>query len=255
MISLGIDQRAVAHLSIDNQRKLNVLDRAHLRDFADRVDEIAADDTLRAVIVTGAGGKAFIGGADVEEMSRLDPAGAREFITLLHRCCQALRDLPCPSIAGICGYALGAGLEIAASCDLRIAAETAQFGMPEVRVGIPSVIEAAILPRLIGWGRARRLMLLGEIHGAREAESWGLVDQVVAAPDLGRALERTVDSILKTGPNAIRLQKQLMRRWEELPLAAAIEAGISIFGGAFITDEPRRMMESFLNRKRDSSGS
>jgi enoyl-CoA hydratase len=250
MISLEIDQRAIAHLAVDNQRKLNVLDRAHLRDFAHRVEEIAQDDTLRAVIVTGAGGKAFIGGADIEEMSRLDPAGAREFITLLHRCCQALRDLPFPSIAGICGFALGAGVEIAASCDLRIAAETAQFGMPEVRVGIPSVIEAAILPRLIGWGRARRLMLLGQIHTAREAETWGLVDQVVAPADLGAALEKTVDAILKTGPNAIRLQKKLMRAWEELPLPAAIEAGIPIFAEAFITDEPRRLMQAFLNRKR-----
>jgi enoyl-CoA hydratase len=253
MISLEIDPRAIARLTIDNQRKLNVLDRAHLRDFAHVVEEIARDETLRAVILSGAGGDAFSGGADIEEMSRLDQAAARESITLLHRCCEGLRKLPFPSVAVICGYALGAGLEIAASCDLRIAVETARFGMPEVRVGIPSVIEAALLPGLIGWGRARRLLLLGEIHSAREAESWGLVDQVVAPHDLGEAVDKIVDSILSTGPNAIRLQKKLMRGWEELPLAAAIEAGIDSFAQAFETDEPRRMMQAFLNRgkKRD----
>ena len=250
MISLEIDPRAIARLTIDNQQKLNVLDRVHLRDFAHVVEEIAQDETLRAVILSGAGGDAFSGGADIAEMSRLDQSGARESITLLHRCCEGLRKLPFPSIAAICGYALGAGLEIAASCDLRIAVETARFGMPEVRVGIPSVIEAALLPRLIGWGRARRLLLLGEIHDAREAESWGLVDQVVAPQNLGKAIDKIVDSILNTGPNAIRLQKKLMRSWEELPLSAAIEAGIDSFAEAFETDEPRLMMDAFLNRRK-----
>lgn len=250
MISLAIDPRAVAHLTIDNQRKLNVLDRGHMLDFARGIKQIAGDETLRAVVIRGAGGKAFIGGADVEEMSRLDPASARESITLLHRCCEGLRNLPFPSIAGICGYALGAGLEIAAACDLRIASEDARVGMPEVRVGIPSVIEAALLPGLIGWGRTRRLVLLGETYSAREAESWGLIDQVVAPEELGAAIEKAVDSILKTGPNAIRLQKKLMREWENLPLSSAIEAGIGAFAEAFVTDEPRRMMQAFLNRRR-----
>lgn len=249
MISLEIDQRGVARLTVDNPRKLNVLDSAHMSDFADRVAELAADDTLRAVIVTGAGAQAFIGGADVEEMSRLDPGGAREFITRLHRCCDGLRNLPFPAVARISGYALGAGLEIAAACDLRIASETARVGMPEVRVGIPSVIEAALLPALIGWGRARRLMLLGEIHGAREAESWGLLDRVVSPEDLDGAVEQTLASILKNGANAERLQKKLMRSWENLPLQAAIEAGIGVFAEAFAIDEPRVMMGAFLNRK------
>lgn len=251
MILLAIDQRAIAHLTIDNQSRLNVLDRSHLRDLADRIGELASDPTLRAVVVSGAGGKAFIGGADVREMSRLGQAGAREFITLLHRCCEGLRNLPFPSIAAICGYALGAGLEIAASCDLRIASETARVGMPEVRVGIPSVIEAALLPRLIGWGRASRLLLLGETYEAREAERWGLLDQVVPTQDLAAAVEKTIGAILQAGPNAIRLQKKLMRRWEELPLAAAIEAGIESFAEAYVADEPRIMMDAFLNRPRE----
>lgn len=252
MITVAIDQRAIARLTIDNQSRLNVLDTPHLLDLARRLEEIGRDDTLRALVVTGAGGQAFIGGADVHEMSLLNPASARDFITRLHRCCEAIRRLPFPSIARISGYALGAGLEIAACCDLRIASDTARVGMPEVRVGIPSVIEAALLPRLIGWSRTRKLLLLGEIHDAREAHSWGLLDQVVPPSDLDAAVQKTLDVILKNGANALCIQKKLMRQWEDLPLNSAIEAGIGAFSDAFIEDEPRRMMEAFLNRRKSN---
>lgn len=250
MISVEVNQRAIARITIDNQRKLNVLDTAHMLDLTHRLNELGQDDTLRALILSGAGDRAFVGGADVEEMARLDPTSAREFITRLHRCCETLRNLPFPVIARISGYALGAGLEIAASCDLRIASETARVGMPEVRVGIPSVIEAALLPKLIGWSRARKLLLLGEIHDAQEAHSWGLLDQVVAPAELDAAVEKTLDSILKNGENALTIQKKLMRDWEDLPLSAAIEAGIGAFSDAFVEDEPRRMMQAFLQRQR-----
>ena len=248
MILLAIDSRGVARITVDNQRKLNVVGAALLDDLTRQIEKLACDDTLRAVIVTGAGTKAFIGGADIEEMARLDESSARAFITRLHRACEALRGLPFPSIARISGYALGAGLEIAAACDLRIASTTARFGMPEVKVGIPSVIEAALLPPLIGWGRTRRMLLAGEIHTAREAESWGLVDEVTPPKGLDKAVARTVESILQAGPNAIRLQKKLIRAWEDLPLSKAIDAGIDVFAEAYSTDEPRRMMRAFLNR-------
>ena len=252
MILLAIDSRGVARLTVDNQRKLNVVGSALLDDFRRQVEMLGRDDTLRAVVVTGAGSKAFIGGADIQEMARLDEKSARTYITRLHRACDALRRLPFPSIARISGYALGAGLEIAAACDLRIASTTARFGMPEVKVGIPSVIEAALLPALIGWGRTRRMLLAGEIHTARQAESWGLVDQVSTPKGLDKAVAATVESILKAGPAAIRLQKKLIRQWEDLTVNAAIEAGIDVFAEAYSTHEPRRMMQAFLNRPKRS---
>ena len=132
--------------------------------FADRIEELAHDEMLRVVVLSGAGNRAFIGGADIDEMARLDEGSARAFISRLHRCCESLRDLPVPVIARITGYTLGAGLEIAAACDLRIADSTAVFGMPEVKLGIPSVIEAALLPMLIGWGRTRQICSLGDKH-------------------------------------------------------------------------------------------
>jgi enoyl-CoA hydratase len=248
MILLAIDSRGVARITVDNQRKLNVVGVALLDDLTRQIEKLACDDTLRAVVVTGAGTKAFIGGADIGEMARLDEASARTYIKRLHRACEALRGLPFPAIARISGYALGAGLEIAAACDLRIASTTARFGMPEVKVGIPSVIEAALLPPLIGWGRTRRMLLAGEIHTAREAEAWGLVDQVTTPKGLDKAVASTVESILQAGPNAIRLQKKLIRSWEDLPMSKGIEAGIDVFAEAYSTDEPRRMMQAFLNR-------
>jgi enoyl-CoA hydratase len=262
MVVVRIDQRStddrVAYVTISNQGKLNALNSALMEEFADRIEELAGDDGLRVVVLTGAGTKAFIGGADVREMAELDRVSARAFISRLHRCCDALRQLPVPVIARIAGYALGAGLEIAAACYLRIAGGTACFGMPEVKLGIPSVIEAALLPPLIGWGRTRQMLLLGESIGATEAAEWGLVEMVVPksnsssisnADPLDEAVETWVSSILRAGPRAVRLQKQLIKRWEDLPLSDAVSAGVDSFAAAFETDEPRRTMQSFLARR------
>ncbi|MEK9661455.1 MAG: enoyl-CoA hydratase-related protein, partial [Alphaproteobacteria bacterium] len=147
-------------------------------------------------------------------------------------------------------YCLGGGLEIAAACDLRIAADDARFAMPEVRVGIPSVIEAALLPALIGWGRTRRLLFTGETIDAATAYDWGFVEEVVPAGALDAAVDRTVDAILAAEPRAVRLQKALIAEWEHLPLDSAIAAGIDTFAAAFQTDEPNRAMRAFIERKR-----
>ncbi len=240
----------VARVTIDNQRKLNTLNSSLMDDFVRAIEELVRDDELRAVVVTGAGDKAFIGGADIDEMSQLDRATCEAFITRLHRCCDALRELPVPVIARIQGYALGGGLEIAAACDLRIAADTAVFGMPEVKLGIPSVIEAALLPALVGWGRAREILLLGENFSAADAEKWGLVEKMVPRAELDAAVERCVASILQTGSRAIRLQKKLIREWEDLPLREAVQAGIRSFSEAWTTDEPSLRMQEFRERRR-----
>ncbi len=136
----------VARLVIDNAAKLNTLNRALMVEIVEAIERLEADSELRLVVVTGAGERAFVGGADIGELAGLDQDSARDFITQVHRCCDGFRRLAVPVIARIDGYALGAGLELAAACDLRVASERAIFGMPEVRVGIPSVVEAALLP-------------------------------------------------------------------------------------------------------------
>jgi enoyl-CoA hydratase len=253
-VDLRLDQRAggkVAYLTIDNRAKLNTLDRALMIDFIEQVEALAARDDLRALVLAGAGDKAFIGGASIQEMAALDRDSAEGFITLVHRTCDGLRRLPVPVIARIDGYALGAGLEVAVSCDLRVASSRAKFGMPEVKVGIPSVVEAALIPRLIGFGRARELLMLGEIIDADTALRWGLVERVVAPEALGREVETIVTALLAAGPRAVREQKALMREWERLPVDAAIAAGIDAFVRAYETDEPKRMLSAFAKRKRD----
>src|SRR5215813_1051574 len=169
----------IARVTLDNVRKLNSLNRTLMSEILEQANRLAKAPELRLVILTGAGERAFIGGADVAEIAALDRDSARDFIISVHRCCAAFRRLPVPVIARIDGYALGAGLELACACDLRVASERALFGMPEVRIGIPSVVEAALLPKLIGHGRARRLLFTGETISAAEALSWGLLDVVV----------------------------------------------------------------------------
>ncbi|MEX2036692.1 MAG: enoyl-CoA hydratase [Xanthobacteraceae bacterium] len=241
---------AVAYLTLDNRKKLNTLDRALMGAFIAAVEALTARADLRALVLAGAGENAFIGGANIPEMAALDRQSAEAYISLVHRTCDCLRQLPVPVIARIDGYALGAGLEVAVSCDLRVASTRAQFGMPEMKVGIPSVVEAALLPRLIGFGHARELALLGEIIDAPTALGWGLVERVVPPEALDSEVEKIVAALLAAGPRAVRLQKELMRAWENLPADRAIAAGIDTFIRAFETDEPRRMLSAFAARKR-----
>src|ERR1044072_6209868 len=239
----------VAHVTIDHAAKLNTLGHALMIEFVEKMEALAARDDLRAVVLTGAGPKAFIGGANIVEMAALNAEGAQAFITLVHRTCVSLRDLPVPVIARVNGYALGAGLEVAAGCDLRIASSNAVFGMPEVKVGIPSVVEAALLPGLIGWGRTRELLLFGENIDAATALAWGLVEHVVAPTDLDPAVDARLDALLRAGPKAVRLQKKLIRAWEDLTLSQAVRAGIESFTQAYATDEPARMMSGFGKKR------
>jgi enoyl-CoA hydratase len=249
-ISVRLDERPqgfVAYLIIDNARSLNAMNGALMDDLTAAMTKLAGDARLRAVVLAGAGPKAFTVGADIREMATLENAAqAKAFITRLHGCCEAIREMPVPVIARIHGYCFGAGLEIAAACDVRIASKAASFGMQEVKIGIPSVIEAALLPTLVGWGRAREIMLLGERFTAAEALAWRLVEHVVPAARLDAAVEDWIGKLLTAKPRAVRRQKALIRRWEELPLAAAIAAGIDAFTAAYETDEPIVSMRNFL---------
>src|SRR3954467_7000785 len=219
-VDISWDRRpsgVVANVVFDNARRLNVLNPPALLDLTEAFLGLAREDDLRAVVFSGAGGRAFIGGADINHMTTMrHPEDGRRFLTMIHKLCQSIRDCPVPVICRMEGYTLGAGLEVAAACDMRVAADNAFFGMPEVKVGVPSVVEAALLPRLIGWGRTSRLLLTAETIGAAKAEAWGLVEEVVPLAALDAAIERCVTSIVEATPKAMRAQKRLMRRWERL---------------------------------------
>jgi enoyl-CoA hydratase len=253
-VEMRLDERRggpVAFVTINNASRLNAMSSALMDEFVDTLSPLAANAELRAMVLTGAGDKAFIGGADIAEMSALANAeDGRRFITRLHRCCDAIRAVPVPTIARINGLTLGGGLEIAAACDVRIAVEGAVFGMPEVKLGIPSVIEAALLPMLIGWGRTRQIVLFGENFSAQEAHAWGLVNELVRDGGLDSAVGRWLEQLLSCAPGAVRLQKQLIRSWEDMPLRAAIEAGIESFESAVRSGESAAAMGDFLKRRK-----
>ncbi|HEX3887797.1 MAG TPA: enoyl-CoA hydratase [Phenylobacterium sp.] len=237
----------IAFVCIDNQKKLNSLSSAVMAQLTDLFHGLAADLALRAVVLTGAGDKAFIGGASIDEMAKLaSPKAARAFILKVHGCCQAIRDTPVPVIAAINGWCLGAGLEVAAACDMRLCADTAVLGMPEVKLGLPSVVEAALLPSLIGWGRTRRLLMTGETFGAADALAWGLVEEVHPPALLFAAVEDLLDKLMEAGPRAVQIQKALIRAWEDLPITQAMAAGVDAFEDAWTTDEPKAAMARFL---------
>jgi enoyl-CoA hydratase/carnithine racemase len=244
------DPRGVVRLTICNAGSLNILGSAAINSVRAGLEVLATERAIRALVIAGQSEKSMIGGADIKEMAKLDQASAEKFITRLRDLCEAVRVFPAPVIARIPGWCLGGGLEFAAACDLRIAAHDAKFAMPEVKVGIPSVIHAALLPRLIGWGRARWLIMTAATIDAPTALSWGLVDAVAPEGSLDAEVERAVAALLECGPEALRSQKALLKQWEELPLKESVNLSIGVFGQSFLTDEPRRLMQGFLDRKR-----
>src|SRR5947208_9743276 len=193
------DPRGVVRLTICNAGSLNILGSPVINGFREGLETLATDRQIRALVISGQSEQSMIGGADIKEMAGLDQASAEKFITGLRDLCEAVRAFPAPVIARIPGWCLGGGLEFAAACDFRIAAHDAKFAMPEVKVGIPSVIHAALLPRLIGWGRARWLIMTAATIDAPTALAWGLVDAVAPEGGLDAEVEKLVAMLLQCG--------------------------------------------------------
>jgi enoyl-CoA hydratase len=255
-VHVAIAERAgghVARVTIDNAPKLNCLSTPLIVAISNAFAGLAGDPLLRAVVLTGAGERAFIGGADLNELGQLCADSARLYITRLHQACRAIRHCPVPVLGRINGFALGAGLEVAASCDLRAAADSAQFGMPEVQMGLPSVIEAALLPGLIGSGRTREMLLTGALFSAAEALAMQLVEKVVPAADLDAALEPWIAAICRATPQAVRAQKALLNRWQQVSLEEGILAGIDALADAYRTGEPQAAIGAFFAGKRKAA--
>lgn len=244
------DPRGVVKLTICNAGSMNILNSSIITAIREGIEALGTECTIRALVIAGQGEKSMIGGADIKEMATLDQASAETFITGLRDLCEAARAFPAPVIARIPGWCLGGGLEFAAACDFRVAAHNSKFAMPEVKVGIPSVIQAALLPRLIGWGRARWLIMTAATIDAPTALNWGLVDVVAPEGELDAAVEQTIEAILECGPEAMRSQKALLKQWEELPLKESVNLSIGVFGEAYLTGEPQRLMQQFIDRKR-----
>lgn len=230
-------------------KSMNILDSAAAQELTTTFADLGRDDAARVVVLRGAGDKAFIGGADIGEMATLDRHTAEYFIRGLADLCEAIRSCPAVVIARLDGWCLGGGLEVAASCDLRIAATDAKFEMPEVSVGVPSVIHAALLPALIGSARTAWLLLTCETVGAGTAADWGLVHEVVAPERLDVRIRELAAKLNRFAPQALRQQKRILNRWNELTTRQAIEDSVEQFGLAYLTGEPQDHMQQFIARK------
>ena len=241
-------------ITLNRPEKLNLLNREMINEIGRAVEELGKDEGIRVVVITGAGDRAFTAGIDVNEMKDLNPSSAREFIRQLHYTIKSVRDLDKVVIAAINGFCFGGGCELAMACDLRIASENAEIGLPEIKLGIPSVIEAALMPLLIGMGRARELIFLGDPITADEAERIGLVNKVVPADKLNEAVKEVSDKILSYSPTAVRMQKRIINQWLPSDLEAAIDYSIDAFSRCFATNEPNEAMTAFLRKLQSQSG-
>lgn len=250
---LRVERRAAVAWCTLERPPLNLLEPGLIAALRAAFVELATDPGVRLAVVTGSG-RAFTAGMDVRVLRDLDPAGATALISSLHDALDAVHRAPFPVLAALNGHALGAGFELALACDLRLAAAGATLGLPEVRVGVPSVIQAALLPPLVGPGRAAELLLTGATIGAEQALDWGLVNRVVAREALNAAVEATVGAITACAPQAVRLQKQLIVRWRESALTDAVRAGIPAFAASYATGEPREGTTAFLEKRRPRFG-
>lgn len=240
----------IVTVSIRHAGKLNVLGSQATIDLRAAIVALSERTDVRAIVLRGTGERAFVAGSDIHEMAALVPDTARRFIEALRALCESVRQCPVPVIARLPGWTLGGGLELAAACDIRIASNRAQFGMPEVKVGIPSVIHAALLPRLVGQARANWLILTGENIDAAQALSWGLVDTVVPHDRLDDEVMRLARQFAGFGPAVLRQQKRLLREWQQQDLDTSIRKSVDEFAAAFETGEPATYMAPHLARSR-----
>jgi enoyl-CoA hydratase len=245
----GPDGR-IAWVTFDNPAKRNALGLAGKEQFVEVMTGLRHEAGLRAVVITGAGEQSFVAGTDLGEMAGFDAAAAEASATKTHRACDAVRTCPVPVIARINGDCFGSGMELAACADLRVGADHARFGMPETRFGIPSGMEASVLPKLVGWGKAVELVLTGDHIDAAEAHRIGYLQRLAPSRDLDGVVERWITSLLACGPLAVRIQKRLVVDWDRMSTTDAARAGIQAFVDAYRSDEPRRMMTAFLERRR-----
>ncbi|MCW5828156.1 MAG: enoyl-CoA hydratase/isomerase family protein [Deltaproteobacteria bacterium] len=246
----------IGRLTVNRPKLLNALNRRTLSEIADCAKAAAQDRSLRALIVTGAGEKAFVAGADISEMTDFPREAALEFSRDGHRAMDAIAAIPFPVIAQVNGFALGGGLELALACDVIFAADTAKLGLPEVTLGLlPGFGGTQRLSRRVGPGKARELTYSGEHIPATEALRIHLVDRVYPAAELGDACTKWAELVATRGPCGIALAKEAIETGSGLTLADGLRIEQHLFSTAFTTQDMREGTQAFLaKRKADFKG-
>jgi len=239
-----------ATIVLNKPAVLNALDTPMLHELQDAIRRIEMDPRVLVVVVTGAGNRAFCSGIDVNEVQNMDGRKARAIGRELHRTFSALRTLEKPVIAAINGLCLGAGLELAVSCDLLIGSENSSYGFPHMRIGIPSIVEAGILPQAVGIFRTKWLCFTAEYWDARQAHQAGLINQVVPQERLNEAVDALVEKLAGYSPVAMALQKEIIHKWMTTDLETAIDFSINTVFMSFESEDQKEGMRAFLEKRR-----
>jgi enoyl-CoA hydratase len=241
---------AVALVTVNRPKVLNALDRKTLDELRQMALDLQGDDEVRAVVITGAGEKSFVAGADINELAAQSPASARELALAGQQVFELIANLGKPVIAAINGYALGGGCELALACTLRLAADTARLGQPEIALGLmPGYGGTQRLPRLIGAGRAAALMLTGAPIAADEAERIGLVNRVVPAAELRAEAMKLAHSLAAQAPIAVRYILSALTKGHDMPFADACVFEATLFGLAASSEDMREGTRAFLEKR------
>ena len=248
-LTLAVRAR-VATITVNRPDKLNALNDHTIAELGEAIDAVGARDDVAGAILTGAGSRAFVAGADIAELSAQGPLDGRARALAGQRVFSRFESSPKPVIAAVNGFALGGGCELAMACHIRVAADTARFGLPEVKLGIgPGYGGTQRLPRLVGKGRALQLILTGEMIDAAEAYRIGLVNKVVTAAELLDSAEAMLRQILAQGPLAIALCIEAVNRGLEMSLEEGLVLEANHFGLLASTEDMREGMRAFLEKR------
>ncbi|PLX79702.1 MAG: crotonase [Desulfuromonas sp.] len=248
-LQVGITD-GIARVTVNRPKALNALNQATIADLEALMDNVEGDDTIKVVIFTGAGEKAFVAGGDISVMAPLDALQARAAARRSQLLFNRIENSSKISIAAINGYALGGGCELAMACDLRIAADSAKLGQPESNLGIlPGWGGTQRLPRLIGKGKAKELMLTGDMVDAEQACRLGLVNQVVPVADLQEAALELAGKIAGKPQVAVRLIKEAVDNGLEMETSRAFAYEADLFGLCFATEDQKEGMTAFLEKR------
>ena len=241
---------AIAYVTLNRPKVLNALNRRTWEDLREAFEDAREDSAIRGVILTGAGDKAFIAGADIGELSKVTAVEAEESSTFGQGVLNLIENLGKPVVAAINGFALGGGCETAMACTIRVATENAKFGQPEVKLGVlPGGGGTQRLPRLVGKGRALQLILSGEMISAQEAYRIGLVNEVVSAADLITRAEAILKQIFANAPIAIRYSLEAVNKGLETSQAEGQALEASFFGLCAATQDKQEGTQAFLQKR------
>jgi enoyl-CoA hydratase len=241
----------IGWLTINRPESLNALNSTVLGELASTLKQLDQDETVKVVVITGAGEKAFVAGGDIKEMAEMTPLQAQAFVRKGQRLARIIADMPKPVIAMVNGYALGGGLEMALACDFIYASENARLGLPEVTLGvIPGFGGTQNLPRLIGPNRAREMIFTGKPLTAQQAKEWGIVNAVFPLQELKGKVNEIAQTIARNGSLAIASAKDLVANGMNMSKADGFRYENTLFGMLFSTEDQKEGMQAFIAKRK-----